>query len=383
MASAARNQNHQRGNAVKSDTLVREVAPAESGTDLIIAEAQQNAVALFTDEARYSDFYERVKQSVSGFVPDVKTDRGRREIASVAFKVTKAKTTLDKAGLTLTEEWRQRVNAVNAARKKMTTELDELAAEVRRPLTEWEEAEDARQDRCSQMLNRLRSEATVQFGETAADVRARFADIEALTFDAAEYEGFAEQVTALREQALSALSAAAGRLDQEERDWAELERLRREQEERTAREAELARQREEEEARSRAEQERARLAKEAEERRQREIAEAAERARREADEQARAEERREAEQRLAEERSQRQAAEREAEDARRKEQERAAWEAKERREREAREADERHRKAVLRDVRDDLIAAGLAEEQAKTAALAIGSGSIRHLTVRF
>lgn len=362
---------------------MNEVAVAEVGTDLIVEEARRNAVALFTDEHRYSEFYERVKESVSGFVPDLTTDKGRKEIASVAFKVTKAKTTLDKAGLALTDQWRKQTNAVNAARKKMTAELDQLAADIRRPLTEWEAVEDARQARCKAMLLRLQWEAAVSFGESSADVRVRHDDIDALRFDAAEFEGFREQLTALRQQALDALSNAITRLEQEENDRAELERLRREREEREAREAEEARQREEADARRRDEERRAMLAKEAEERRQREIAQAEERARREAEERARMEERRAAEEKLAEERRQRAAAEAEAAEARRKEQERTAWEEKERREREARESDERHRKAVLRDVRDDLISAGLGDDQAKTAALAIGAGSIRHVAVRF
>lgn len=361
----------------------------ETGTDLIVIEAQRNAVALFTDDRQYSEFYERVKQSVSGFVPDVTTDKGRREIASVAFRVTKAKTTLDKAGFALTEEWRQKTAAVNASRKKMTTELDALADEVRRPLTEWEAKEAQRCEQVSGLIQRLHNAATVQEGETAADVEARLRALNGYVIDPALFQERRQEGDDAKEAATQALNRAVTRLRQEEADRAELERLRREAAEREEAErlAREAREREEMERRQREDAERQRI--EAEDRRKAEIAAAEERARLEAEERARAEERREAEERVAEERARAEAAELEAAEAQRKEQERLAWEAKEKREREAREADARHRQAVLNEVIDDIAsatndghnAASLGFAQA--VANAIAAGLVRHVSVTF
>jgi hypothetical protein len=368
-------------------TAAEIVPEAETGTDLIVAEAQRNAVALFTDEQKYDEFYKRVRDSVSGFVPDVTTDKGRREVASVAFRVTKAKTTLDKAGLALTEEWRQKTNAVNAARKKMVTQLDALADEIRQPLTEWEQQEAERQARVDDVIQKLRNAATVAEGETAADVEARLKRITEFEPDEAVFQVRIAEARDTRDATAASLERSVLRLRQEEADRVELERLRREAAEREEAEriAREEREREEQERLAREAEERARI--EAEERRKAEIAAAEERARVEAEERARAEERRVAEEQLAEERRAREAAEREADERRRAEEERAAWEAKEKREREAREADERHRKAVLAEVAED-IAASLftAPEKADVAqalANAIAAGNIRHVRVEF
>jgi colicin import membrane protein len=58
--------------------------------------------------------------------------------------VTRSKTAIDDAGKKLNEEARAKINAVDAQRRKIREELDALAEEVRKPLTEWEKAEDQR-----------------------------------------------------------------------------------------------------------------------------------------------------------------------------------------------------------------------------------------------
>lgn len=358
----------------------------ETGTDLIVAEAQRNAIALFTDGKRYSDFYERVKASVSTFEPDVSTEKGRREIASVAFRVTKAKTTLDKAGFALTEEWRKKTAAVNAARKRMVTELDELADEIRRPLTEWEKREAERSQRVDQEIQHFRSQASVGEDEAAADVERRCCALDGYVVDPDLYQDRLDEGQSAKEAAVEALRRAVQRLRQEEADRAELERLRREAAEREEAErlAREKREREEQERREREQAERRRA--EEKERRKAEIAAAEQRARVEAEQRARAEERRAADERLAEERRQREAAEAEAAEARRNEQERLAWEERERMEREKREADERHRKAVIAEVAEDISAALFNAEQSDVAlavANAIAAGTVRHVSVRF
>jgi hypothetical protein len=363
-----------------------EVADAPTSTDLVIVEAQQRAVAIFTDEKQYSEFYERVKKSVADFVPDVTTDKGRREIASVAFRVTKAKTTLDKAGFALTEEWRKKTAAVNASRKKMTTELDALAAEVRRPLTEWEEREAERQRKVEGELARFRNAGVVADDETAADVERRGRELHAEQLDPELYQDRLDEAAEAKAAAVQVLARAMHRLRQEEADRAELERLRREAAEREEAEriAREAREKEERERLAREAEERAKV--EAEERRKAEIAEAADRARVEEAERVRREEQERHEAELAKERAAAEEERAEAERLRREKEEREAWELKENREREAREADERHRKAVIDEIIADLHEALQEEADSvipKAVANAIAAGTIRHVSVKF
>jgi hypothetical protein len=123
----------------------------DGGTDLI-AKALENPVVLFTDTAKFSEFYARVKAETDKLDPDVSTEAGRNEVRSMARKVVTTKSAINKAGLALTDEWRRQTAEVTASRKKMEDELAALAAEVRKPLTDWEDAEDLRVKACQDKI---------------------------------------------------------------------------------------------------------------------------------------------------------------------------------------------------------------------------------------
>ena len=85
-----------------------------------------------------------IEQQVASFVPDMTTAGGRKEIASMAYRVTRSKTLIDKAGQTLTEDWKKKAKKVDTVRRKAWDKLEEIQARVRAPLTEWEEIEKTR-----------------------------------------------------------------------------------------------------------------------------------------------------------------------------------------------------------------------------------------------
>lgn len=88
---------------------------------------ETNPVAVLVDEKVYARFYEHVKREVEAHKPDLGTEKGRKAIASLAYKVTRTKTALDNAGKQLNEEARKQINAVDATRRKVREELDALA----------------------------------------------------------------------------------------------------------------------------------------------------------------------------------------------------------------------------------------------------------------
>lgn len=357
------------------------VEPSEiSKTELIVAEAAENAVALFTDGKQYSQFYERIEAEVSKFEPDLSTDTGRRKVASLAFRVTKAKTTLDKAGLALTEGWRGQIKAVNEARFKMVRELDELAEKVRKPLTDWEAAEESRRVLAEGLLREIRESAIVEENETAADVEARGRLVYEKDLEPELFGDRLEEAQAAKDAAVASLVKARDRLRKEEEDRAELERLRKENEERLAREQA---EREEREAAEREAAETARKEREETERKEaeeRRIAEAEERAR----EAARAEEQRKAEEALAEERRRTEEAERAAREAREREEARKAEEARAAEEQRQREADQAHRRKLMGEAKEDFMEhCKLDEKTARSVVLAIVGTNVRHIGIKF
>lgn len=339
----------------------------------IVALVEANPVMVLTDREKFSQFYDEMKRETDALVVDLTTDKGRKAIAAMAYKVARTKTAIDEAGKKLNEEARERINAVDESRREIRAQLDTLKDEVRKPLTEWEEAEKARVETCQATIQSLRDAAAIGFEETAEDVRARLAIVAAMAFDPETFDGYMPQIAALHDLAVTGLTAAAERMEKEERDRAELERLRAEAEERERAEAERL-------AAEEAERQRVAAEKAEQEREQRLRDEAAETARKEAEETAQREQaardRQHAEE-LAAERQRVADAER-AEAARKAEAERLAAETA------RREADQTHRSAVLRAAKEAIMeAGGVSEAIAKSIVLAIAAGNVPACRITF
>ena len=72
---------------------------------------------------------------------DISTPSGREAIASLAYKVARSKTALDEKGKELVGAIKKQSGEIDAERKRVRDELDALKDEVRKPLTDWEDAE--------------------------------------------------------------------------------------------------------------------------------------------------------------------------------------------------------------------------------------------------
>lgn len=110
--------------------------------ELTIVNAQ-NAVEIFTKGGLDAVLAE-VEAKVRAIPLDGSTAVGRDQIRSVAYKVTRTKTALDSEAKSLTEGWRDSTKKVNVERARAQERLDALAAEVRKPLTEFENKEKIR-----------------------------------------------------------------------------------------------------------------------------------------------------------------------------------------------------------------------------------------------
>lgn len=363
---------------------------SETDGELIVA-GNFTPLSVVSDQKAYSEFYDKLRQMVDQFDPDLSTEKGRKAIASLAHKIARSKTAIDAAGKKLNEEARAKISAVDESRRKIREQLDELKAEARRPLTEWEAAEEARQEKAREELRLIREAGPVNFTDTTESVQARIDWLEALNVSEELYRSQVGVAAAAKSDALESLRSGYSRLVREEQERAELERLRAEAAERERIEAE-------------------RFA-EAEAQRQREEAEKAEREReereaREAEARAKAEQERiEQAQRQAEERVRREAErahaeELEAAQRRADEAERAAQDERDRiaeQERQqqaeaeaeaaalrAREADREHRSAVMREAKEAIMeASDIAEDVAKVIVLAIVGGNVPRVSIRF
>lgn len=318
-------------------------------TDLVVIE-KANALTVFKSADQIEEILQKVEREVMSFVPDVTTVKGRKEIASLAYRVSQTKSYLDGLGKDLVAELKEVPKLIDANRKTVRDRLDALRDKARQPYTEWE----AEQERI-----KAEEEARVAAEKLAAQIES---DHEiALLMD--------EKIE--RERAEAVAEAERKRIAHEEeirRQAAEQARIEAEQAAQRERDAAAKREADLQAAKEKAEAD----AKAAQERAEREAREAQERAERQAQE---ARDRAEREKQAAIEAEQRKA--REAEAARLAEEKRIADEAA------ARAADVAHRKAVNNKALADLIAVGLTDEQARTVITAIAKGEVTAIRITY
>ena len=339
-------------------------------TELTIIE-QPKALELF-EKGGIRDVIGNIRKEVLSIVTDPTTDKGRKEIASLAYKVARTKSALDEAGKQLTEDARKTVDRVNEERRFARTELDKLKDEVRRPLTEYEEREKARIARHEANISRFSGLLEVDYPTSGAADEA-IKGLVAIPVDES-YEEFQDKAETVKSEVRVKLTAIRDRLKKSEDERAELERLRKEKEERERKEreerlareaAEKARRDAEEKAKREAEAERQRV--ETERQKERDRIQQMEREKQEA----------EARHRKAIEDERRKA----REEADRKEQERKDAEEKARAEAEKKAANKRHRAKIMKEAQDSIDA--LSDRSTEGLVKAIAEGEIKHVTIQF
>ncbi|WP_426607542.1 cell envelope biogenesis protein TolA [Pantoea anthophila] len=318
-------------------------------TDLVVIE-KANALTVFKSADQIEEILQKVEREVMSFVPDVTTVKGRKEIASLAYRVSQTKSYLDGLGKDLVAELKEVPKLIDANRKTVRDRLDVLRDKARQPVTDWE----ADQERI-----KAEEEARIAAEKLAAQIESDHEIAlllnEKFDRDAAEAKAEAERQRAAHEEEIRRQAAEQARIEVEQA-------AQRERDAAAKREADLKAAKEKAEADAKAAQDRA----------EREAREALERAERQAQE---ARERAEREKQAAIEAEQRKA--REAEAARMAEEKRIKDEAA------ARAADVAHRKVVNNKALADLVAVGLTEEQARTAITAIAKGEVTAIRITY
>ncbi len=304
-------------------------APVNTQVNELQVLEQNVIVAAFAKRGGTDELYERIAQEVRSHVPDVSTKKGRDAIGSLALKISKSKTLIEKCGKELVAEQKAQIKVIDDDRISIVKKFDLLRDEILAPRDAWEKAEEDR------VAKHEESILSINFYKTAviADkdsvwLKGVIRNVEEIVIDSS-FEEFEEQAKIAKYETLEFLRTTLAAREKYEAEQAELERLR---------QAEILRQQQEREAQ---------IAREA-----------AEKATREAEEKARFEaervqrEKAEAEQREARLKAEKEAAELRAQHAaeaerKRIEAEQAAKLEAERQAEEARQANQAHRKKNL------------------------------------
>ncbi len=247
-------------------------ATADTRQGALVLVNNKTPLELFGPKNSLNEILDNLERDIRSIDLDISTAAGRKNVASIAYKVAKTKTTLDAMGKGLTDEARKQIGMIDADRRKMRARLDTLKDEVRKPLTEWEDKEKNRVEALEKALNDLVMLADLpsnqDIGETADRIK------KASKIYGRDWEEFQHRADAEHDSTIKKLEAALKEAKKRADEKAELEKLRREKEARELKE------REELIAREAA----AKAQKEAEEKAARQAAEAEKRAKAERDE---------------------------------------------------------------------------------------------------
>ena len=202
--------------------------------ELMVLETSLSAVELFCT-GKVDDLIDKLEKEVRSLVLDISTDKGRKEIASIAYKVARSKTAFDDLGKDLVADKKAECAKVDAERKKIRDRFDALKDEVRKPLTDWENKEKNRITRHEGNVAAIKALAWFEGSDPCtADLERRLAalsDINPSTFE--EFEARARAEVEASKSKLSCWVEQARIIDAER---AELARLRAEDDARKQRE---------------------------------------------------------------------------------------------------------------------------------------------------
>ena len=326
---------------------------------------EQNViVAAFAKRGGTDELFEHIAQEVRSHVPDVTTKKGRDAIGSLAMKVSKSKTLIEKCGKELVAEQKAQIKLIDDDRILVVKKFDALRDEILAPRNAWEQAEKDRVAKHENNIAALKIPANICAEWDADTLIAAIANIDFVAVDAA-YEEYEQEAKLAKLETLEVLRNALTKRQEADAQQAELERLR---------QAEQLRQQQERDAQ---------IAREA-----------AEKANREAEEKARFEaERVQREKAESEQREARLIAEKEAAELRAKH---AAQEERDRAEREQtakiaaeqkaeadRLANVEHVKAINNEALNAIVIMGFSKEQAKAVITAIAKNRIPHISIKY
>ena len=345
-------------------------------------------------------FLQMIKDEVCGEVPDLTTKKGRDRIASLSALVSKRKAAVEKPGRDYLRRIKELPKVIESELRQFVDEANKLRDEVRKPLTDWEKANDARIDAHNDGVRRIQVLAEDLQEITAEDLVDRIQQIEAVVIGE-QWEEFEPEAARAKDKTLATLRAALVKRQGFEAGQAELARLRAEAEARAKADHEAAIAREAAERTQREAEQKAQAEREAAARREQALIEAAEREKRDAENQR-------LQLQLQTEQAERQAAQAKADqvaaeqraEQQRIDAERRHAEALERarldevarqqaaadeiiRQQQAREADQAHKKTINRAALDAFIAGGMPEACARQAVTLIAQRKIPSVSISY
>lgn len=183
---------------------------------------------LFTKDAVImGKVIEKIKSHVSFSTLDPTTEEGRKEITSLAYKITRSKTALDEFGKTYVATIKAKSKVVDTVRSDMRKSLESLAHEVRKPVTDFENAEKIKKKAIEDKMAQLENLSFLADGEGVEGLKKLINEARNFVVDESFLQ-FKESAEILKESTIQELTEELEKAEKLEKDQKELAELREE-----------------------------------------------------------------------------------------------------------------------------------------------------------
>ena len=183
-----------------------------------------NAVVVFAPGG-VEDVLAKLKTQARNEPSDISTAKGRDAIKSLAYKIARSKTALDDLGKQLTADLKKQTGAIDVERKRIRDELDALKDEIRKPLDDFESAEELRIKDHEDAISAINSLVCFADGEiTSATIQQNINYL--CELPDREWQEFSKRADDAKLEVSAKLNEMLAAAIKYEADQAELERLR-------------------------------------------------------------------------------------------------------------------------------------------------------------
>lgn len=204
---------------------IDDVEESVIGSQELIVWEKLNPAELFKEGGLDSVLKEIDEKARSIILGGVDTAKDRDNIRAIAAKVSKAKTFVQKIGTKNTEEHRSAVKESNAERDRGVSFLQGLQDDIRKPLTEYEDAEKEKKARIEGHIDCLSECAAFEDDPDSDLIKERISDLEReYKFD--WEEDVVDRASYTYDRAKSKLQGMLNQRTKYESDQKELQELR-------------------------------------------------------------------------------------------------------------------------------------------------------------
>ncbi|MFW1869179.1 hypothetical protein ACG916_08415 [Acinetobacter sp. ULE_I024] len=189
---------------------------------------EQNAiVSAFQTENGTKSLFEKIATEARSVIFDMSVKKERDALKSFAYNLARTKTTVDNYGKEMVAEIKKQSGVIDADRKFWRDNMDLLQEEIRKPLTDFENAEKDRVAKHEGAIEAIKNFANNNFLITANSsmIEGAIATLNDQAINSS-FEEYEEQAKLAKLETLETLRNALSETQSLEAERAELERLR-------------------------------------------------------------------------------------------------------------------------------------------------------------